>query len=63
MKCNCGGKIVIPSKKVPPKKVAPKKVSPKKITNTKRSARLKKINTRRATKAANASAKGCKCQK
>jgi hypothetical protein len=58
-KCKCGGKVVIPAKKVPPKKVAPKK--PKKITNVKRSNRLKKINTRRATKAANAGAKGCKC--
>lgn len=62
MKCNCGGKIVIPSKKVSPKKVAPKKVQPKKSTSA-RSRRLSKINTRKATKRANAGAKGCKCSK
>lgn len=59
-KCNCGGKIVIPAKKASPKKVSPKKVQPKKGGSA-RSKRLSRINTRKATKAANAGAKGCKC--
>jgi hypothetical protein len=58
-KCNCGGKtITVKEKKPTPKRVTPKKVAPKKgVTNLKRSKRL----SRQATKKASAKAKGCKC--
>jgi hypothetical protein len=59
-KCNCGGKTInIKSKKPTPKKVRPKK--PKKITDTKRSARLSRIATKKAKSRPNPYAKGCKC--
>lgn len=60
--CRCGGKTVnVAAKKVAAKKVAPKKVKPDKNPKSPQARKLSAAATKKATAAANKSAKGCKC--